>query len=125
MRLGYDQPVGALKGLGGFIQFQWQDAYFIDNANFLKAPGYELINLNIHYNVELVTSTYFKSAMLYFEVRNVFNATYVASANNISDSLNSANGAENPGSVLAVTGTGSIYAGEPRAFTGGVRFAFR
>jgi hypothetical protein len=27
--------------------------------------------------------------------------------------------------VLAVSGTGSIYAGEPRAVAGGVRFAFR
>jgi iron complex outermembrane recepter protein len=125
LRLGYDQPTGAWKGLGGFIQFQWQDAYFMDNANLLKAPGYELVNLNVHYNIDLATSTYFKSAMLYFEVRNVFNTTYVASANNIIDSLNSTTGAQNPGSVLAVTGTGSIYAGEPRAFKGGVRFAFR
>jgi iron complex outermembrane recepter protein len=125
LRLGYDQPTGAWKGLGGFIQFQWQDAYFMDNANLLKAPGYELVNLNVHYNIDLATSTYFKSAMLYFEVRNVFNTTYVASANNITDSLNSTTGAQNPGSVLAVTGTGSIYAGEPRAFKGGVRFAFR
>jgi iron complex outermembrane receptor protein len=63
--------------------------------------------------------------MLYFEVRNIFNTTYVASANNISDTLSSTSGAANPGSVLAVTGTGSIYAGEPRAVAGGVRFAFR
>jgi iron complex outermembrane receptor protein len=63
--------------------------------------------------------------MLYFEIRNIFNTTFVASANNITDTLNSTTGAVNPGSVLAVTGTGSIYAGEPRAFAGGVRFAFR
>jgi len=37
--------VGAWKGWGGFIQFQWKDAYYIDNANFLKAPEYELVNL--------------------------------------------------------------------------------
>jgi iron complex outermembrane receptor protein len=96
----------------------------IDNANLLKVPAYELVNFNVHYNVDFVTSTYFKSAMLYFEVRNIFNTTYVASANNITDSLNSTTGAQNPGSVVATTG-GSIYAGEPRAFTGGVRFAFR
>jgi iron complex outermembrane recepter protein len=124
-RLGYDQPVGPWQGVGAFVQFQWKDAYFIDNANLLKIPGYELVNLNIHYNVNLLTSNYFKSAMLYFEVRNIFNKTYVASANNISDSLNSTTGAENPGSVLATSGTGSIYAGEPRTFVAGVRFAFR
>lgn len=124
-RLGYDQPTGPWKGLGGFIQFQWKDAYFIDNANLLKVPAYELVNLNIHYNIDLLTSNYFKSAMVYFEVRNVFDQIYVASANNVSDSLNSTTGVENPGSVLATTGTGSIYAGEPRTFVGGVRFAFR
>jgi iron complex outermembrane recepter protein len=125
IRLGYDQPLGPLKGLGGFVQFQWKDAYYIDNANLLKAPAYELVNLNVHYNIDLLTSNYFKSAMVYFEVRNVFNYTYVASANNITDSLNASTGAENPGSVLATTGTGSIYAGEPRTFVGGFRFAFR
>jgi iron complex outermembrane receptor protein len=125
LRLGYDQPVGPYKGLGAFVQFQWKDGYFIDNANLVKVPAFELVNVNVHYNVDLVTSTYFKSAMLYFEVRNIFNTIYVASANNVTDSLNSATGAQNPGSVLSVTGTSSIYAGEPRAFTGGVRFAFR
>jgi iron complex outermembrane receptor protein len=124
VRLGYDQPIGAWKGLGGFVQFQWKDAYFMDNANLVKAPAYELVNLNIHYKVDL-TYDYFKSAVVYFEVRNVFDRTYVASANNISDSISSATGAENPGSVLATTGTGSIYAGEPRTFVGGVRLAFR
>src|SRR5262249_32889901 len=109
---------------GAFVQFRWQDGYFIDNANLVKVPGYELVNVNVHYNVDFVTSTYFKSAMLYFEVRNIFNTTYVASANNVTDSLNSATGAQNPASVVAMAG-GSIYAGEPRAFAGGVRFAFR
>src|SRR3984885_5533536 len=125
LRLGYDQPVGPYKGLGAFVQFQWKDGYFIDNANFVKVPAFELVNVNVHYNVDFETSTYFKSAMLYFEVRNIFNTTYVASANNITDTLSSTTGAANPGSVLAVTGTGSIYAGEPRAVAGGVRFAFR
>jgi iron complex outermembrane receptor protein len=125
VRLGYDQPVGPYRGLGAFVQFQWKDGYFIDNANLIKVPAFELVNVNVHYNVDFETSTYFKSAMLYFEVRNILNTTYVASANNISDSLNTTTGAQNPGSVLATTGTGSIYAGEPRAVAGGVRFAFR
>jgi iron complex outermembrane receptor protein len=37
----------------------------------------------------------------------------------------SVTGAQNPGSVLAVTGTGSIYAGAPRSFLGGLKLAFR
>ncbi len=27
----------------------------MDNANLLKAPGYELVNLNVHYKTDLVT----------------------------------------------------------------------
>lgn len=122
-RVAYDQPLGAWKGVGGFVEFQWKDAYYMDNANLLKAPAYELVNLNVHYNMSLALD-YFRSATVYFEVRNVFDKTYVASANNISDSI-SATGMQNPGSVLAVTGTGSIYAGAPRTFVGGVRLAFR
>ncbi len=47
-----------------------------------------------------------------------------SSANNITDSFTLA-GVQNPASVLAVTGTGSIYAGMPRTFFDDVRFAFR
>ena len=63
--------------------------------------------------------------MLFFEVKNVFDRTYIASANNITDSINAVTGVQNPGSVLAITGTGSIYAGAPRAFIGGLKLAFR
>ncbi len=56
----------------------------MDNANLLKAPGYELVNLNVHYNTDL-KSDYFKSLSMYAEVRNVFDRTYVASANNIGE----------------------------------------
>jgi iron complex outermembrane recepter protein len=55
----------------------------------------------------------------------VLNKTYVASANNITDSINATTGIQNPGSVLAATGTGSIYAGAPRTFVAGMKLAFR
>ena len=123
-RVAYDQPTGTWKGLGGFIEYQFKDGYYIDNANFVKVPAYALVNLNAHYVIEL-TNNGLKSATLFFEVRNVFNKTYAASANDVSDSLSAATGVENPGSVLATTGTGSIYAGAPRTFVGGFKLAFR
>jgi iron complex outermembrane recepter protein len=113
---------GTLAGLGGFVEVQWKDSFYMDNANLLKAPGYELVNLNVHYKTDLV-SDYLKSLSLYLEVRNVFNRTYVASANNITDSV-TALGVQNPASVLANT-TNSIYAGSPRAFVAGMKVAFR
>jgi iron complex outermembrane recepter protein len=121
-RLGYDELSGPLAGLGGFVEVQWKDSFYMDNANLLKAPGYELVNLNVHYKTDLV-SDYLKTLSLYLEVRNVFDRTYVASANNIADSV-TALGVQNPASVLANT-TNSIYAGSPRAFVAGMKVAFR
>jgi iron complex outermembrane receptor protein len=121
-RLGYDQMSGQLAGLGAFVEVQWKDSFYMDNANLLKAPGYELVNLNVHYKTDLL-SDYFRSLSLYLEVRNVFDRTYVASANNITNSVTSG-GVQNPASVLANT-TGSIYAGSPRAFVAGMKVAFR
>ena len=63
-RLGYDQMWGPLAGLGAFVEVQWKDSFYMDNANLLKAPGYELVNLNVHYNTDL-KSDYFKSLSMY------------------------------------------------------------
>jgi iron complex outermembrane receptor protein len=121
-RMGYDELFGRLAGLGAFVEVQWKDSFYMDNANLLKAPGYELVNLNVHYKTDLASDT-FKALSLYLEVRNVFDRTYVASANNISNTVTAA-GVQNPASVLANT-TGSIYAGSPRAFVAGMKVAFR
>ena len=121
-RLGYDEFSGPLAGLGAFVEVQWKDSFYMDNANLLKAPGYELVNLNVHYKTDLV-SDYFRALSLYLEVRNVFDRTYVASANNIGNSV-TALGVQNPATILAST-TGSIYAGSPRAFVAGMKVAFK
>ena len=122
-RLGYDELSGPLKGLGGYVELQWLDTFYMDNADLLKAPGYELVNLNLHYKTELA-SDYLKTLSVFFEVRNLINRTYVASANNIADTVTAA-GLQNPASVLATTQTGSIYAGSPRAFIAGMKIAFK
>jgi iron complex outermembrane recepter protein len=123
-RLGYDQPFGPWKGVGAFVEYVWLDAFYMENANLLKAPSYGLFNLNVHYDTE-IADDYLKGAIFFFEVKNVLNKTYVASANNITDSINATTGIQNPGSVLAASGTGSIYAGAPRAFVAGMKLAFR
>ena len=120
-RLGYDETIGPLRGLGGFVEVVWKDSFYMDNANFLKAPGYELVNVNVHYKTDLVSPT-LKSLSLYLEVRNIFDRTFVASANNIGNTVTAA-GVQNPASILA-NSTGSIYAGSPRAFVAGMKLAF-
>jgi iron complex outermembrane recepter protein len=123
-RLGYDEPAGPWQGVGGFVELVSKDAFFMENANLLKAPGYQLVNLNLHYNKD-IGHDYVKRMTLFFEVKNVFEKAYVASANNITDSISPITGLENPGSVLATTGTGSIYAGAPRTFIAGLKLALR
>ncbi|WP_257165069.1 TonB-dependent receptor domain-containing protein [Bradyrhizobium sp. SRS-191] len=115
-RIGYDHDSGRLAGLGAFVEVQWKDSFYMDNANLQKAPGYELVNLNVHYKTELASET-FKSLNVFFEVRNVFDRTYIASANNVQNAMNSG--------VQIVAATGTIYAGSPRAFMAGMKVAFR
>lgn len=120
-RLGYDQPSGPLAGLGGFVEYVWKDSFFLENGNLLKAPGYSLVNLNLHYD-KTINNSYIKSALFYAEIKNLFDTTYIASANNITNSI-TAGGVQNPASVLAAT-TGTIYAGAPRAFFAGMKLRF-
>jgi iron complex outermembrane receptor protein len=118
-RLGYDQPSGPLAGLGAFVEYNWRGGFFVDNANLLQAPGYHLVNLNLHYDPD-ISFAFIKGFSLFLEVQNLFDKTYVASANNVSDSISATTGLQNPASVVAGA-TGSIYAGAPRTFVGGLR----
>jgi iron complex outermembrane receptor protein len=117
-RLGYDQIGGALDGLGSYVEYVYKDAFFMENGNLLRAPGYQLVNLNIHYDRTL-NDPIVKGFTAYAEVRNIFDTTYVASANNITNTL-AAGGVQSSGAVLAGI-AGSIYAGSPRTFLAGLR----
>ena len=50
VRLGYDQAGGPRAGIGGFTEIYWRNSFFMENANLLKAPGYAVVNLNLHYD---------------------------------------------------------------------------
>ena len=92
----------------------------MDNGNRLQAPGYNLVNVNVHYTPD-ISIGWLRSFSTYFEVRNLFDKTYIASANSVTNTQ--AGGIENGGSSLAA-GTGSIYAGSPRTYYGGVKLKF-
>jgi len=94
----------------------------MDNDNLIKAPGYTLVNFNLHYDPGAQV-VYLKGLRLFFEVQNLLNKTYVASANNVSDSISAVTGLQNSANLVAGTG-GSIYAGAPRSFIGGVKVTF-
>jgi len=121
-RVGYDVPTGPLAGLGAFVETVAQGDFYLDNANQLKAPGYIVVNANLHYATEL-TGGYAKRFSVYIEVRNLFDATYIGSAQNLANSISGTTGIQNNASVLANT-TGSVFAGAPRNIVGGMRLSF-
>lgn len=121
-RIGYDQQGGPLAGLGAVVETYWRDSFFLDNANLIRAPGYAVVNLNIHYDPGVRVS-YAKGITLFLSIQNLFDKTYVASANNVSDSISAATGLPNGPGIVANTG-GSIYAGAPRTVIGGFKVKF-
>ena len=121
-RIAYEVPDGGFKGLGGFLELNFRDRFFVDNANSVQAPDYTLFNLNVHYDVG-ARSGVVKGLRFYVEVQNLMDRTYAASANNISNTLNATTGLINPESVVRAT-TGSVYAGAPRSMTGGIKLKF-
>ena len=122
IRMVYDQPKGALRGVGGYLEEDIRAAFFLDNANLLRAPGSNTLNLNLHYNPS-ADHGLLSRLNFYLEVKNVTSKAYVASASNITDSLNTTTGAENGVATLATSGV--FYSGPPRSFYGGVRIRLR
>lgn len=121
-RVGYDQPAGALAGLGGFVELTYRSNYAIDNANVLKVPGYTLVNLNLHYDPPRGEG-WLSRLSFFASVQNLFDKTYIGSASIIPDSIDAATGLQNPATTLMTT-TGSIYAGVPRTVYAGVKTRF-
>jgi len=118
VRVIYDQAKGHLRGFGAFAEEDIRSSFFLDNANLLRAPGSNLLNLEVHYTPPAEHGLWSR-VNFYAEVRNLTSKAYVASASNITDSLNTTTGAENGVSTLATSGV--IWAGEPRAIFGGIR----
>lgn len=121
-RLVYDQPNGVLEGVGGFVEFNFRESQFVDNANLLKVPGYTLVNLNLHYNPP-ANRGWLSRVTVYAALQNLFDETYVGSASNIANSINANTGLQNGETTLRAA-TGSIYAGAGRLFYTGLRVRF-
>jgi iron complex outermembrane recepter protein len=124
-RAGYDQPFGPLKGLGAYAEYLYKSSYYLDNGNVVTAPSYGLVNLNVHYNHDEAIG-WLRSFSLFFEVRNVFNRTYIASANDITNPAGKVNGVVVQGGYAYASQftSGSIYAGNPRLFQAGFKVKF-
>lgn len=121
-RLIYDQTSGVLAGLGGFVELSWRDDTTLDNANLLDASGYSLVNLNLHYAAPQGHG-FWSRVSAYAAVQNLLDKTYIASASNVSNTLNANTGEQN-GREALLASTGSIYAGSPRSVFAGLRLKF-
>ncbi|MFN7984502.1 MAG: TonB-dependent receptor plug domain-containing protein [Vicinamibacterales bacterium] len=99
-RVGYDAFEGTLAGLGAYVEYSKRDSMWLDNANLIKAPGYSLTNLNVHYDGRRISEN-LKALHLMFEVRNIADRVWVASAGNTVNSLSSTTSLQNDASVLA------------------------
>ena len=80
------------------------------------SAGLRIVNVNVHYNADIPGAPW-RSLMAYFEVRNLFDTTYISAANNITDTATAT-----PASLAAVSGT--IYTGAPRSYFGGFKMKF-
>lgn len=121
-RVAYDQADGPLAGLGAYAEFNVRSAWFLDNANILKVPGYTAVNIGAHYNVPEGRGA-LSGLRFYVSVQNVANRTYVGSASNVADTLNASTGLQNGLTTLQAS-TGTIYAASPRTVVGGVQVKF-
>ncbi|WP_246659887.1 MULTISPECIES: TonB-dependent receptor domain-containing protein [Methylosinus] len=122
-RVGYDQPTGDFKGLGAYVEYVFRSAYTIDNANLTSIPSSGVVNVNLHYNRDIADS-FVKNMEVFFDIKNIFDRTYVGGSFVMTNSLVAGTTIQTPAAFL-LTGQGAgIMAGQPRAFTGGVKFKF-
>ena len=99
----------------GRIEYQWHDGFFMENANLLKAPGYDVVNVNVHYNREFGSGP-LRSLMAYFEI-----ATCSTKPISRRPTTSRTRGGDT-GDAGQVSG--SIYAGAPRTYYGGFKVRF-
>lgn len=121
-RIGYEQAIGPWAGWGAYAETVFQDGVFADNANLLRLPGYAIANVNVHYSQDLAGS-YARRFTFYIEARNLFDQVYIASAQNLSNTISPVLGLQNGAGSLMAT-TGSIFAGAPRNVIGGMKLLF-
>ncbi len=115
-RLIYDKPSSRHGSFGAYLETNFRDRYWFDNANLLKAPSATLFNLDVHYDPAPGHGPWSRTHF-YFDLQNLANRTYVGSAGNITDTATAS-------AATIASSTGSVYAGTPRSSIGGFRIKF-
>ncbi|MBX3330327.1 MAG: TonB-dependent receptor [Nitrospira sp.] len=69
----------AATGWGAWVEGNYSNSYFLNNNNTFGFPSYVIGNVNVHKNIELSKSSWFRFAKLFVEVDNVADTKYAAS----------------------------------------------
>ncbi len=99
----------APTGWGAWIEGNYSNSYFLNNSNTFGFPSYVTGNINVHKNIELSKSSWFRFAKLFVQVDNIADTTYAASGQVITGETHA-----------QAAGRQAFYAGYGRAIYGGV-----
>ncbi|MBG0799858.1 TonB-dependent receptor [Methylocystis sp. L43] len=119
LRGGYDFPYGQFKGLGAYVDYVFRSASALDAYNIIWAPGYGVVNFNLHYNSDWGYG-WAKNFSAYVEVRNIFDRTYMAASYPIPDTVT--RGIITPAPLQWAAG--NVFPGQPRAIVAGMKLKF-
>jgi iron complex outermembrane receptor protein len=79
------------SGVGGWVDLIWVGDYFANNANTLMAPGYTVMNANLHYAYQFSPKNVIRFIKAFVEVNNLADQVYVQSTAVVSDSTTDSN----------------------------------
>lgn len=99
----------APTGWGAWIEGNYSNSYFLNNSNTFGFPSYVTGNINVHKNIELSKSSWFRFAKLFVQVDNIADTKYAASGQVITGETHA-----------EAAGRQAFYAGYGRAIYGGV-----
>lgn len=111
-KLGYESRYH----LGGWIEVNCLSDFFVNNSNTLKAEGYQVANVNLHYSRDL-PEPYIRGVTAFFEIQNLFDVDYIASANVVADTPT-----DTPANLA--TTKQAFFAGPERSFWAGLKLKF-
>ena len=110
-RLGYE----SYFGLGGWLEVNYQDSYFVNNSNTLRAPSYNVLNLDLHYARDLKWA-WLSRIEAFLELQNLLDTTYIGSAVTVTDDV--------VNSQASLANKQAFFSGSGRAVFGGLRLKY-
>jgi iron complex outermembrane receptor protein len=93
----------------------YQDSYFVNNSNTLRAPSYNVLNLDLHYARDLKWA-WLRRVEAFLDLQNLLNTTYIGSAVTVTDDVIN--------SQASLANKQAFFSGSPRAVYGGLRLKY-